>query len=61
VCAAWLSAGGHNYEANSLVGGGVVIDLINLQDFKIDSKANSLTMGAGYRLVRDFDHTVLLV
>jgi hypothetical protein len=33
------------------VGGGVVIDLINLQDLKIDSKADSMTVGAGFRLV----------
>jgi hypothetical protein len=45
------SAGGHNYEANSLVGGGVVIDLMNLQELKIDGKANTMTVGAGYRLV----------
>jgi hypothetical protein len=50
VCVCF-NAGGHNYEANSLVGGGVVIDLMNLQDLKIDSKANTMTVGAGYRLV----------
>ncbi|KAF6253875.1 hypothetical protein COO60DRAFT_1544256 [Scenedesmus sp. NREL 46B-D3] len=42
--------GGHNYEANSLVGGGVVIDLINLHQLHIDAKAHTMTVGAGYRL-----------
>ncbi|WIA13183.1 hypothetical protein OEZ85_006775 [Tetradesmus obliquus] len=52
--------GGHNYEANSLVGGGVVIDLINLQELKIDSKANSMTVGAGYRLGSLYSKLTLL-
>jgi hypothetical protein len=44
-----------------LVGGGVVIDLINLQELKIDAKANVMTVGAGYRLVRPLYSNVLLL
>jgi hypothetical protein len=29
----------------------VVIDLINLQDLRVDRQANAMTVGAGYRLV----------
>lgn len=43
--------GGHSYEANSLLDGGVVIDLGKLQDWHLDKQAHTLTLGGGHQLV----------
>ena len=43
--------GGHHYEANSLLDGGVVIHLAKLRGFRIDKQAHTLTLGAGQQLV----------
>jgi FAD/FMN-containing dehydrogenase len=44
--------GGHHYEANSLLDGGVVIDLVKLQELKVNKQDNTAVIGAGQKLVR---------
>lgn len=41
-------SGGHNYESFSVANDAVVIDVSNLLDFKIDTKAGYIKIGAGY-------------
>jgi hypothetical protein len=44
--------GGHSYEANSLLDGGVVIDLRALNSLQVDAGKGQIVLGAGRKLVR---------
>jgi FAD/FMN-containing dehydrogenase len=52
--------GGHHYEANSLLDGGVVIDLVKLQELKVNKQDNSVVIGAGQKLVRTVNTSTVL-
>lgn len=46
-----IRGGGHSYEAFSLVDGGLVIDISELQQLQIDKTNGTAVIGAGYRML----------
>lgn len=42
-----VRSGGHNYEGLSVLDGGIVIDVSEINQIKIDSKTKTVTVGAG--------------
>ena len=45
--------GGHQYEANSLLDNGVVVDLVKLQALDVDDASSTVVVGAGQKVVSD--------